>query len=70
MGYIKTSLFQPYFTALHCLFLNCKKKCAKLCAKTAEKTDYIVFTLKMESIPKIKTFGLKLMVKSGLEIFF
>ena len=33
--------------------------------------SYIVFTLKMESVPKIKNAGLKMMVKSGLEkIFF
>ena len=32
--------------------------------------SYIVFTLKMESVPKIKIFGLKMMVKSGLEKTF
>ena len=32
--------------------------------------SYIVFTLKMESVPKTKKFGLKMMVKSGLEFFF
>ena len=30
----------------------------------------IVFTLKMESVSKIKIFGLKMMVKSGLEKIF
>ena len=32
--------------------------------------SYIVFTLKMESVPKITIFGLKMMVKSGLEKIF
>ena len=32
--------------------------------------SYIVFTLKMESVSKIKMFGLKMMVKSGLEKIF
>ena len=31
---------------------------------------YIVFTLKMESVSKNTIFGLKLMVKSGLEKIF
>ena len=32
--------------------------------------SYIVFTLKMESVSKNTTFGLKMMVKSGLEKIF
>ena len=32
--------------------------------------SYIVFTLKMESLSRITIFGLKMMVKSGLEIFY
>ena len=32
--------------------------------------SYIVFTLKMESISKNTIFGLKMMVKSGLEKIF
>ena len=32
--------------------------------------SYIVFTLKMESLSKITIFGLKMMVKSGLEKIF
>jgi hypothetical protein len=32
--------------------------------------SYIMFTLKMESEPKIKIFGLKRTVKSGLEKIF
>ena len=32
--------------------------------------SYIVFTLKMESVSKNMIFGLKMMVKSGLENFF
>ena len=32
--------------------------------------SYIVFTLKIESVCKITIFGLKMLVKSGLEIFF
>ena len=32
--------------------------------------SYIIFTLKMESVPKITIFGLKMMVKSGLEKYF
>jgi len=32
--------------------------------------SYIVFTLKMESVSKITIFGLKMMVKSGLEKIF
>ena len=35
---------------------------------TSSLTDsYIVFTLKMESVSKNTIFGLKMMVKSGLE---
>ena len=38
---------------------------------TSYLTDsYIVFSLKMESVSKITTFGLKMMVKSGLEKTF
>ena len=38
---------------------------------TSYLTDsYIVFTLKMESVSKITIFGLKMMVKSGLEKIF
>ena len=38
---------------------------------TSYLTDsYIVFTLKMESVSKITIFGLKIMVKSGLEKIF
>ena len=37
---------------------------------TSYLTDsYIGFTLKMESVTKNTTFGLKMMVKSGLEKF-
>ena len=32
--------------------------------------SYIIFTLKIESVPKIKIFGLQMMVKSGLEKIF
>ena len=32
--------------------------------------SYIVFTLKMESVSKNTIFGLKMMVKSGLEKIF
>ena len=32
--------------------------------------SYIIFTLKMESVPEIIIFGLKMMVKSGLEKIF
>ena len=32
--------------------------------------SYIVFTLKMESISKNTIFGLKILVKSGLEKYF
>ena len=36
---------------------------------TSYLTDsHIVFTLKMESVSKMTLFGLKMMVKSGLEI--
>ena len=43
-----------------------KLSCRSL--NTSYLTDsYIVFTLKMESAPKIKNFGLKMMMKSGLE---
>ena len=35
---------------------------------TSYLTDsYIIFTLKMESVSKITIFGLKMMVKSGIE---
>ena len=32
--------------------------------------SYINFTLKMESVPEITSFGLKMMVKGGLEKIF
>ena len=32
--------------------------------------SYIVFTLKMESVSKNAIFGLKMMVKSGIEKYF
>ena len=32
--------------------------------------SYIVFTLKMESVPEITMFGLQMMIKSGLEKIF
>ena len=42
----------------------------KTSLNTSYLTDpYIVFTLKMESVPKNTIFGLKMMVKSGLEKF-
>ena len=38
---------------------------------TSYLTDsYIIFTLKMESVSKNTNFGLKMIVKSGLEFFF
>jgi hypothetical protein len=41
---------------------------AYLSFNTSYLTDsYIVFTLKMESVSKITIFGLKMMVKSGVE---
>ena len=41
------------------------------CFNTSYLTEsYIVFTLKMESVSKITIFGLKMMVKSGLEKIF
>ena len=37
---------------------------------TSYSTDsYIVFTYKMESVPEITIFGIKMLVKSGLEKF-
>ena len=45
--------------------------CDLLCLNTSYLTDsYIVFTLKMESVSKNTIFGLKMMVKSGLEKIF
>ena len=42
-----------------------------LVLNTSYLTDsYIIFTLKMESVPKNSIFGLKMMVKSGLEKIF
>ena len=32
--------------------------------------SYILFTIKMESVPKDTIFGLKMIVKSGLEKMF
>ena len=38
---------------------------------TSYLTDsYIIFTLKTESVSKITIFGLKMMVKSGIEKMF
>ena len=46
------------------LFINERKK------PVAINTLYgFVFTLKMESVPKITIFGLKMTVKSGIEKF-
>ena len=43
----------------------------KLILNTSYLTDsYIIFTLKMESVSKNTIFGLKMMVKSGLEKIF
>ena len=36
-------------------------------AKSYLTDSYIVFILKMKSVSEIKIFGLKMMVKSGLE---
>ena len=42
-----------------------------LCEIRLRLTDsYIIFTLKMESVPKYTVFGLKIIVKSGLEKIF
>ena len=42
----------------------------KMAINTSYLTDsYIIFTLKMESVSKNTIFGLKMMVKSGLENF-
>ena len=42
--------------------------CTGIALNTSYLTDsYIVFTLKMESVSKNTIFGLKIMVKSGLE---
>ena len=38
-------------------------------AKSYLTDSYIVFILKMKSVSEIKIFGLKMMVKSGLEKF-
>ena len=49
-----------------------EKKLYNFCIRlnTSYLTDsYIVFTLKMESVSKNTIFGLKMMVKSGLEKF-
>ena len=47
-----------------------KKKSIFLQLNTSYLTEsYIVFTLKMESVSKNTIFGLKMMVKSGLEKF-
>ena len=48
---------------------NLKKK--RVWLNMSYLTDsYIVFTLKMKSVSKIKIFGLKMVVKSGLEKIF
>ena len=59
-------------------FVFCNKAVIKECLSVPELvintsylTDsYIAFTLKMESVSKNTIFGLKMMVKSGLEKFF
>ena len=52
--------------------METSKNLIKLLAiNTSYLTDsYIVFTLKMESVSKNTIFGLKMMVKSGLEKIF
>ena len=48
-----------------------KKIFLKMELNTSYLTDsYIAFTLKMESVSKITIFGLKVMMKSGLEKIF
>ena len=49
---------------------NKREKLKQNCFNTSYLTDsYIGFTLKMESVYKNTIFGLKMMVKSGLEKF-
>ena len=46
-------------------------RCCNIKLNTSYLTEsYIVFTLKMESVSKNTIFGLKMMVKSGLEKIF
>ena len=72
---------KPLQTLVKCLSLLMNKFCPMQTVKrqvqnldtinTSYLTDsYIVFTLKMESLSKIKIFVLKMMVKSGLEKIF
>ena len=50
---------------------NLKPKSMSIKLNTSYLTDsYIVFTLKMESVSKNTIFGLKMIVKSGLEKIF
>ena len=68
--------FSKYSKSLRCTFFGTRKN---LCSSsfvqiellnTSYLTDsYICFTLKMESVSKNTIFGLKMMVKSGLEKF-
>ena len=52
------------------LFSSLKRKYSFYFFNTSYLTDsYIVFTLKMESVSKNTIFGLKMMVRSGLEKF-
>ena len=64
--------FMPWHVALKPLSLMRLKpfeyRVWSIIINTSYLTDsYIVFTLKMESISKNTIFGLKMMVKSGLE---
>ena len=53
------------------LFLKVSENYLGLCINTYYDNDsYFIYVLKMEYVSKINTFGLKMMVKSGLENIF
>ena len=60
--------WEPFYDSVFCTFSH---RAGNKALNTSYLTEsYIAFTLKMESVTKNTIFGLKMMVKSGLEKLF
>ena len=67
---IMLKVFKIYFNLSAKTWQGRAGECGDIHVNTSYLTDsYIVFTLKMESVSKNTIFGLKMMVKNGLEKF-
>ena len=67
--FITPTLFKCFTYKLYLLNIN-TAVVSKFGFNTYLTDSYIVFTLKMESVSKNTIFGLKMIVKSGLEKIF